>query len=88
MVSAFYGFVTARELHHRPRGAAGALRDVVSEFGVAEAVDTVFARPLLMFAFVAPLGLVGGVVVGKLTADAVFYALAIPAFELREWRRR
>jgi hypothetical protein len=91
---AFYAFVTAREVRHRggpPRSArrvAGAVRDVVSEFGVAEGVDTLFARPLLMYAFVAPLGsLVAGVVVGKLAADVVFYGLAIPAYELRERRR-
>ena len=91
---AFYAFVTARELRNRggsPRSArrvAGAVRDVVSEFGVAECVDTLFARPVLMYAFVAPLGsLVAGVAVGKLAADVVFYGLAIPAYELRERRR-
>ena len=68
---------------------AEAVREVVTEFGAAEAVDTLFARPLLMYAFVATLGSVlAGVVVGKLAADVVFYALAIPAYELREWRRR
>src|SRR5262245_10471871 len=84
---AFYSFVTVRELRGRgaawrsPRRAAGALRDVVSEFGAAEAVDTLFARPLLMYAFAAPLGsLVAGVLIGKLAADVVFYALAIPAY--------
>ena len=83
----FYAFVTAREL--RGRRVGNAVRNVVSEFGVAEAVDTLFARPLLMYAFVAPLGsLVAGVVVGKLAADLVFYGLAIPAYELRERRRR
>jgi hypothetical protein len=87
---AFYAFVTARELRNReglPRTGRvwGAVRDVVSEFGVAESVDTLFARPLLMYAFVAPLGsLVAGVVLGKLAADVVFYGLAIPAYEVRE----
>ena len=86
-------FVTARELRRgggarrSPRRVAGAVRDVASEFGAAEAVDTLFARPLLMYALVAPLGsLLAGVVVGKLVADVVFYALAIPAYELRERR--
>ncbi len=91
---AFYVFVTARELRNRggsPRSArrvAGAAREVVSEFGVAECVDTLFARPVLMYAFVAPLGsLVAGIAIGKLAADIVFYGLAIPAYELRERRR-
>jgi hypothetical protein len=91
---AFYAFVTTRELRNRegsprsPRRVAGAARDVVSEFGVAECVDTLFARPVLMYAFVAPLGsLVAGVAIGKLAADVVFYGLSIPAYELRERRR-
>jgi hypothetical protein len=89
----FYLFVTVRELRRRggarsPRHVAGAVRDVVTEFGAAEAVDTLFARPLLMYAFAAALGgVLAGVVVGKLAADVVFYALAIPAYELRERRR-
>ena len=42
-----------------------------------------------MYAFVAPLGsLLAGALVGKLAADVVFYALAIPAFELRARARR
>jgi hypothetical protein len=92
---AFYLFVTGREVVRRCgtriRSAvlAGAVRDVVAEFGVAELADTVFLRPLLMYAFVAPLGaLIPGVIVGKLAADVVFYGLAIPAYELRERGRR
>jgi hypothetical protein len=88
---AFYTFVTARELRDRPvraRSAATALRDVVAEFGVAEAADSIVLRPLLMYAFVARLGgLVQGVIAGKLAADVVFYALAIAAYELRLRRR-
>ena len=54
----------------------------------AEVGDTVFVRPLLMYAFVAPLGgLLPGVIAGKIAADIVFYALAVPAYELRERRR-
>ena len=87
---AFYAFVTGRELRVAPRaGLVRAVRGVVAEFGVAEVADTVFLRPLLMYAFVDPLGaLVPGVIVGKLTADVLFYGLAIPAYELRERGRR
>jgi hypothetical protein len=87
--------VTGRELRATPgpwrcSGAIfGSLRGVVAEFGVAEVTDTVFLRPLLMYAFVGPLGaLIPGVIVGKLAADVVFYGLAIPAYELRERGRR
>jgi hypothetical protein len=92
---AFYLFVTAREFrvlrHARRTGPAllGAVRDVVAEFGVAEAADTILLRPLLMYAFAAVLGgLVPGVIAGKLVSDAAFYGLAIPAYELRERGRR
>jgi hypothetical protein len=88
---AFYAFVTIREFRRlRPgRRASGAvllaLRDVVAEFGVAEAADTILLRPLLMYAFAATLGgLLPGVIAGKLVSDVVFYALAIPAYELLE----
>jgi len=86
----FYSFVILRELRRagggrwRPRTLAEALRAVVAEFGVAEVVDTVLVRPVLMYAFVVSLGgLVPGVIVGKLAADVVFYALAASAYELR-----
>jgi hypothetical protein len=88
---AFYAFVVAREfrrLHPSRRAGRAALlavRDVVTEFGVAEAADTILLRPLLMYVFAAALGgLIPGVIAGKLVADIVFYGLAIPAYELRE----
>jgi hypothetical protein len=86
----FYGLVTARELRLQ-RGRRGPLaavavsfREVVAEFGVAEAADTILLRPLAMYTAAALLGtLIAGVVVGKLLADVAFYCLAIPAYELR-----
>ena len=88
---AFYLFVTAREFRVlRDAGRTGpallrAVRDVVAEFGVAEAADTILLRPLLMYAFADALGgLIPGVIAGKLVSDAAFYGLAIPAYELRE----
>jgi len=80
--AAFYAYVLARELRVRRR-VVPTLRGLVAEFGVAEIADTVVVRPLFMGLFVAALGsLVPGVVAGKLAADVVFYALAIPAYEL------
>jgi hypothetical protein len=88
---AFYAFVTARELRRLRAEQRGpnvvllALRDVVAEFGVAEAADTIILRPLLMYAFADALGgLLVGVIAGKLVSDLIFYGLAIPAYELRE----
>jgi hypothetical protein len=91
---AFYAFVTVREFRHlragrhATRAAARAVRDVIAEFGIAEAADTILLRPLLMYAFAATLGgLIPGVIAGKLVSDVAFYALAIPAYEFRERSR-
>ena len=51
------GSCDALAAHAGRRGALVlALRGVVAEFGVAEAADTIFVRPALMYAFVDPLG--------------------------------
>jgi hypothetical protein len=81
----FYAFVTAREL----RGARplAALRAVLAEYWLAEACDTLFLRPLIVYACTqATRSVLAGVLLGRLLADVAFYALAIPAYELR--RRR
>jgi hypothetical protein len=88
---AFYAFVTIREFlrlrdGRRASGAALlAVREVIAEFGVAEAADTILLRPLSMYAMAASLGgLIPGVIAGKIVSDVAFYALAIPAFEFRQ----
>jgi hypothetical protein len=88
---AFYAFVTVREFRrtrsgrHTAPAALLAVRDVVAEFGIAEAADTILLRPLAMYGFAASFGgLIPGVIAGKLVADVAFYGLAIPAYELRE----
>jgi hypothetical protein len=88
---AFYAVAGGRELAVQrrtggsaPRLAGRTLRELVAEFGPAEAADSVLLRPLAMVAATALLGnLVAGVLAGKLLADAAFYALAIPAYEAR-----
>jgi hypothetical protein len=88
---AFYAFVTIREFlqlrdGRRASGAALlAVREVIAEFGVAEAADTILLRPLSMYAMAASLGgLIPGVIAGKIVSDVAFYALAIPAYEFRQ----
>ncbi|WP_157415234.1 hypothetical protein [Agromyces allii] len=59
------------------------LRSVAVEFGPAEIVDSVLVRPALLWAASAALGAHPWAwLVGKLAADAVFYAIAIVSFEL------
>ncbi|ANJ26316.1 hypothetical protein [Agromyces aureus] len=59
------------------------IRSVAVEFGPAELVDSVLVRPALLWAASAALGANPWAwLVGKLAADAVFYAIAIVSFEL------
>jgi hypothetical protein len=67
------------------RGALAAIRNLVMEFGLAEALDSALIRPTLMFAASRLLAdPMAGVLVGKLASDVFFYVPAIAAFELRE----
>jgi hypothetical protein len=57
-----------------------------SDFVVAELVDTLLLRPGLIFVAASWAGddVVIGLLVGKLLADAGFYAVVIPSYELRK----
>jgi hypothetical protein len=82
---AYYATMRLRELspQRRPPLLVG-LRNQLLEFGVAEALDSLFIRPALMYAagqLVSDRQL--GTVVGKLGADVFFYLPTIAAYELR-----
>jgi ornithine decarboxylase len=72
----------------RTRSLRVSVRNLVVEFGVAEVADTLLVRPAAIYALQSVSGNVTvGVVLGKLAADVAFYAMAIPALELRRrWR--
>jgi len=60
-------------------------RNLLLEFGPAELVDSLIVRPFAMF--VAPQLIspyLVGILAGKLTADAVFYGIAIVGYEARK----
>ena len=87
----FYAVLFVRDLRRQPRGGRGrvmsTVRGLVMEFGPAEVLDSVLVRPLAMYLAARGLGnAAAGVVVGKIAADGVFYALAITAYELRTHR--
>jgi hypothetical protein len=92
----FYAVLLARDLRRLPvrrgRPVAHTVRGLMFEFGPAELVDSLLVRPVAMYLGARLVGnTLGGVVVGKLAADAVFYTLAIIAYETRKWhagRRR
>lgn len=59
------------------------VRSVAAEFGPAELLDTFLVRPALLWAASALWGgTLAAWLVGKLAADAVFYAVAISSFEV------
>lgn len=91
----FYGVMFLRETikgaHEagsmgRPYGNSDLFRvmhGMVLEFGVAEAVDSLLLRPLLMGLGITYLGTTLGALAGKLAADAAFYG---PVLTIYEWR--
>ncbi len=80
----FYGVILLRELRrHGPNWRVA--RGLVVEFGLAEVADTLAVRPLAMYAATVLAGdTLVGVLVGKVAADVVFYAVAITGYELRK----
>jgi hypothetical protein len=94
----YYGYIVIREvLRHgggrRLRGAPRrrwrlgikTVRDLLIEFGPAELIDSFLARPFFMYLMPSLLhDFTAGILVGKLAADAIFYSLAIGAYELRK----
>jgi hypothetical protein len=93
--AAFYGVMFVREsvraAHHagargRPFGTADFAAvggNLVLEFGVAEALDLLIIRPLLMGMGLKWIGGQVGALVGKLAADVAFYG---PVLTIYEWR--
>lgn len=91
----FYGVMFLRETikgaheagsRGRAYGNADLLRvmhGMLLEFGVAEALDSLVLRPVLMGVGMTYLGTSLGALVGKLTADAAFYG---PVLTIYEWR--
>jgi len=88
-VSGFYCSIIARDLHAnaglgRLRGVVVTARNAVLEFGPAEWLDTLVIRPAALMAALTITGnLLLGLAIGKLVADALFYAPTVVAFELR-----
>lgn len=74
-----------RELrdHRTVRDVARTARDLVLEFGPAELADSLVVRPVALTAGLAWIGPPAlGALVGKLTADFLFYLPTITSYEL------
>ena len=79
-----------RELVRRGlRAMPAVIYELVLEFGTAEALDSLFLRPALMYAGVAlaPNTAIG-IAAGKLTANVIFYVPTIISYELLNRRER
>jgi len=95
----FYGVIFLREsirAAHRA-GAVGkpygsrdllpVLRNMVMEFGIAESLDVVLLRPLLMGLGLRLIGGTLGALVGKVMADLAFYGPVLTVYEWQLARR-
>lgn len=88
----FYGLAVVREIRlHRRDGisvwriAWRTIRNLGMEFGPAEFFDSSLIRPACMLGAQTVTGsTLGGVMIGKIAADVVFYAIAVNGYELRK----
>ncbi len=92
----YYGCILWREFaRHRRDGhrltpglSMTVLHDLVREFGIAEVLDTLIVRPSATYFSVAIFGARFGVLVGKISADLVFYSLTITFYERLKAKRQ
>lgn len=90
----YYGFLSIREVLTDKKKTAEkyklkhffkTLRNLVVEFGPAEALDSLLVRPASLYFFPLLLGnYTLGLIVGKYVADIVFYVPTIISYELRK----
>ncbi|HEV2402626.1 MAG TPA: hypothetical protein VGS08_00305 [Candidatus Saccharimonadales bacterium] len=94
----YYGYFVIKEAakhyaKHKQHGqfrrmfltASKTLRDMLVEFGPAEALDLFIVRPFCMYAGPRLLhNFTVGILVGKYAADAVFYVGAITGYEVKK----
>ena len=81
----YYATMLTREVRAHPgQRLPITLRNLVLEFGLAEALDSLLIRPAMMYAATQLLANIAlGTVLGKFAADVVFYIPTIAAYELR-----
>jgi hypothetical protein len=94
----YYGLIARRDLRHYDachrhlawpsrlwRTGRRFVRDMLIEFGPAELVDSLFVRPFFMYLIPSLLNnFTAGLLLGKLTADVIFYAVTISSYELKK----
>ena len=85
----YYGVIAVRDWRGAPiseRRVLQVARNLVHDFGIAEALDSMLIRPGLTLASVAAFGAAIGIGAAKIASDVVFYVLAIAFYERRRAR--
>jgi len=93
----FYAWIIGRDIiqsqkHHRQNGVKYGMkslmknfRNIIVEFGFAELLDSFIVRPALMYYFSIKIqNLQLAILIGKLSADVLFYLPTIISYELRK----
>lgn len=89
----FYGLILYKDIHERRQkdkqlsfiGILKVIRNAITEFGIAEYLDSFAIRPTLMYIFPKILGNdTLGIVVAKFAADVTFFAPTIVFYEIRK----
>ncbi|MBV9601558.1 MAG: hypothetical protein JOZ87_32515 [Chloroflexi bacterium] len=80
----YYGVMLALDLRQRAASLQVVARDLVLEFGAAEALDSLVVRPIVMFEAtqLLPEPMLA-VLATKLVADVIFYLPTIASLQLR-----
>lgn len=85
----FYGAILLRDMgelrkEDRSKTIGGHFRNIFLEFGLSEVADSFFVRPASMFIFALFIPSIAiATVLGKITADVIFYGIAIFSREYR-----
>lgn len=92
----FYGVIIVRELliqlkrseHTFFSNLTRTIIHIGTEFGPAEALDSLVLRPLFMGLGIKFFGPLAGVMTGKIAADVTFYVPVIISYEVRQYLYR
>ena len=82
--SLYTKFKTAKRENRKfsSKDVAKTARDLVIEFGPSGTLDAIVTRPLLTGIAIKEFGDDAGVFLGRYSADAIFYGITIPLYEM------
>ncbi len=81
----YYGFIIGREFKKNPGKFIQNTKNILLEFGIAEAFDSVLIRPFFLYVGARQFSdLTVGFTIGKISADIFFYIITISIYEIRK----